>query len=179
MDVKKILGSSFSEDMTVQQLIDALKDVDVVSKDNFDKSVKELNKKVKDLDKELKDRMTDDEQKELKYQELLRNSEIAKLEKNYLSLGYDKELAEATACAQYDGDMEKVFANQEIFINSVKEKKDAEYLTNTPAPPAGSADNSAATQKDYNKAIDTALISQDMASAVSLINQQFNSNKEE
>jgi hypothetical protein len=134
---------------------------------------------VKDLTSQLKEKMTEDEQKEAQYQQLLRDSEITKLEKSYLALGYGAELAKETATAQYDGDMEKVFANQETFKNELIKANDAKYLNNTPTAPAGAGSNTDGNQLDYSKEIAGALANNNMASAVNLINQQFNSNKEE
>ena len=89
--------------------------------------------------------MTDDEaakQKEQeereelqsKYDKLLRESEISKHKAKLLGLGYDEKLADETAEAMADGDMEKVFANQKKHLDSVEKRVRADALKDTPKP---------------------------------------------
>lgn len=59
--------------------------------------------------------------------EMLRNEKaISNYQASYLSLGYDEELARATAEAMVKGDTSTIFANQRIF----NEKKEAEFKAN-------------------------------------------------
>jgi len=112
-----------------------------VKKDVFDKTASELA----GVKKQLKDKMTDDEaakQKEQeereelqsKYDKLLRESEISKHKAKLLGLGYDEKLADETAEAMADGDMEKVFANQKKHLDSVEKRVRADALKDTPKP---------------------------------------------
>ena len=66
------------------------------------------------------------EAQEKELNELRREKEISKYEAEYLALGYDKELANATATAMANGETAKVFENQKLF----NERKEAEYKAN-------------------------------------------------
>ena len=112
-----------------------------VKKEVFDAKASEAAK----YSQQLKDKMTDDEKatKEAAeahqklqddYNELLKKSTIAEHTARFLALGYDEKLARATAEALFDGDMNKVFENQQTF-NAVREKAlRAEIMKDTPRP---------------------------------------------
>lgn len=55
----------------------------------------------------------------------------------YLALGYDEALADATAKALADGDTVKVFANHKKFLETHDKSLKADLLRDTPTPPAG------------------------------------------
>ena len=124
IDVTKIEGYA---DMTPEEKLKALEGYDVpdpdysgyVKKDVFDKTASELAAKKK----ELTEKMSEDEQKkakeaeerqalEEKYNALLRENAVSKNKTKILGLGYDEKLADETAEAMADGDLEKVFKNQ-------------------------------------------------------------------
>lgn len=71
------------------------------------------------------------------YEKLKRESEINKLEKNYLSLGYDAKLAKQAAEAQFDGDTDEVFRISQIHQTNLRKQLEAEWMKNAPTPPAG------------------------------------------
>lgn len=146
IDVTKIEGYA---EMSTEDKLKALEGFDIpdpdysgyVKKDVFDKTASELA----GVKKQLKDRMTDDEaakqreqeeREELqsKYDKLLRESEISKHKAKLLGLGYDEKLADETAEAMADGDMEKVFANQKKHLDSVEKRVRADALKDTPKP---------------------------------------------
>lgn len=146
IDVTQIEGYA---EMSAEDKLKALEGFDIpdpdysgyVKKDVFDKTASELA----GVKKQLKDKMTDDEaakQKEQeereelqsKYDKLLRESEISKHKAKLLGLGYDEKLADETAEAMADGDMEKVFANQKKHLDSVEKRVRADALKNTPKP---------------------------------------------
>lgn len=70
-----------------------------------------------------------------KYNELLKSSTIANHTARYLALpGYDEKLARETAEALFNGDMDKVFENQQK-ANAAREKELlAEQTRNSPQP---------------------------------------------
>ena len=124
IDVTKIEGYA---DMTPEEKLKALEGYDVpdpdysgyVKKDVFDKTASELAAKKK----ELTEKMSEDEQAkakeaeerqalEEKYNALLRESAVSKNKSKLLGLGYDEKLADETAEAMADGDLDKVFKNQ-------------------------------------------------------------------
>lgn len=146
IDVTQIEGYA---EMSAEDKLKALEGFDIpdpdysgyVKKDVFDKTASELA----GVKKQLKDKMTDDEaakQKEqeereelqFKYDKLLRESEISKHKAKLLGLGYDEKLADETAEAMADGDMEKVFANQKKHLDSVEKRVRADALKDTPKP---------------------------------------------
>ena len=92
--------------------------------------------------------MTDDEQKEAKRAEeaekiraelenLRKEKSISESKAKFLGLGYDEALADETAKALIDGDMEKVFGNQAIHLENVKKAATAAKLADESVPPAG------------------------------------------
>lgn len=146
IDVTQIEGYA---EMSAEDKLKALEGFDIpdpdysgyVKKDVFDKTASELA----GVKKQLKDKMTDDEaakQKEQeereelqsKYDKLLRESEISKHKAKLLGLGYDEKLADETAEAMADGDMEKVLANQKKHLDSVEKRVRADALKDTPKP---------------------------------------------
>lgn len=146
IDVTQIEGYA---EMSAEDKLKALEGFDIpdpdysgyVKKDVFDKTASELA----GVKKQLKDKMTDDEaakQKEQeereelqsKYDKLLRESEISKHKAKLLGLGYDEKLADETAEAMADGDMEKVFTNQKKHLDSVEKRVRADALKDTPKP---------------------------------------------
>ena len=146
IDVTQIEGYA---EMSAEDKLKALEGFDIpdpdysgyVKKDVFDKTASELA----GVKKQLKDKMTDDEaakQKEQeereelqsKYDKLLRESEISKHKAKLLGLGYDEKLADETAEAMADGDMEKVFAYQKKHLDSVEKRVRADALKDTPKP---------------------------------------------
>lgn len=77
-------------------------------------------------------------EKDRRYEELLKKSTISDLSAKYISLGWSKELADATAQAQYDGDTEKVFANMKAFSDAREKEIIAQAAKHGPKP-GGSA----------------------------------------
>ncbi len=138
------------EVMTPEQKVEALLKLDIpekvdltgyISKAQFDKVTSELA----DTKKQLKGKMTEDEAKkaeedkarselENKYQELLKKSTIAEHTSKYLALGYDEKLARSTAEALFDGDMDKVFQNQQTFNAAYEKKLRADLVKSDPRP---------------------------------------------
>jgi hypothetical protein len=81
----------------------------------------------------------DDELERLKTENasLIKARDISANKAKYVALGYDEKLAEDTATALVDGDMEKVLANQQTFLTAHDKAYKAELMGNTPTPPAG------------------------------------------
>jgi hypothetical protein len=162
IDVTQIEGYA---DMSAEDKLKALEGFDIpepdysgyVKKELFDKTSSELAAKKKQLN----EKMTEDEVKaqrdaeeraelQEKYEKLLRESDISKHKVKLIGLGYDEKLADETATAMIDGDMEKVFANQKKHLDSVEKRVRAEALKDTPKPtPDG--DSKTMTLKDFRK----------------------------
>lgn len=75
--------------------------------------------------------------REAELQELRRERDITKFEKNYISLGYDAKLAHQAAIAQIDGDTDEVFRISQMHQANLRKQLEAEWMKKMPAPPAG------------------------------------------
>lgn len=182
IDLTKIEGYNA---MTPEQKLAALEGIELpepdytgyVKKETFDKTASEAAK----YKKELRDKLTDEEAAKQKANEeyekmktdldaLRRASAISENVTEFLSQGYEKTLAQKTAEALVDGDMQTVFANQKIFISEREKAIRADVMRGTPQPAAGSTGKEAPI--DFAKAINEAMDSGDMARAAALMRQQ-------
>lgn len=69
--------------------------------------------------------------------ELTRQNTIASYAAQFTALGYDAELAQATAIATADGDVATVFENQRKFLEAHDKQTKADILKQTPTPGQG------------------------------------------
>ena len=110
-----------------------------VKKEVFDKKAKEAS----DLSKQLRAGMTEKDQIAAEKEDLInaltaerdalrKEKTISSFKAEYLSLGYDEELASATALAMAEGDMGTVFANQKAFMATHKKQMEKELLNRQP-----------------------------------------------
>ena len=162
-DLKALLGESYKEGMTVDEINTALSQLDlidtakekVVKKDVFDKTASELAAK----NKLLKDKMTEDEQRAERDKEvaeqLKANAETVKrltLEKTLSKSGYDDKQIANFADAFVKGDTEELGKVMTTLITDltkkVKDETTAELLKKQPTPPAGSGDSGGAMTKE-------------------------------
>lgn len=105
------------------------------------------------LSKQLKAKMTDDEAAkaqadadrkalEDKYAELLRKSTIAEHTTRFIAMpGYDEKLARETAEALFDGNMDRVFENQQKANAAYEKKLRAEMVKQDPKPDGAGGDD--------------------------------------
>ncbi len=129
--------------------------IGTVSKATYDKVASELAA----AKKQLRAKMSEDEQREAdrlateeamkaELEELRREKTLSSYTTHYLAQGYDKELAEATATAMVDGDMDTVFANMKKHSDSMEKNLRAKILKETPVPPAGDDGGEAKKNKE-------------------------------
>ena len=162
IDITKIDGY---EAMSAEDKVAALEASEVaedftghVKKDVYDKTASELAKVKKDL----KDKLTEEERRTAEEQEKLvklqeeneklhKDSKIAKYTSHYLSLGYEATLAEETAKATVENDMDKVLANQKIHIENVKKQAVVDAQTKTPEPPKAGGKPNEVTRETLSK----------------------------
>jgi len=146
-----------------------------ISKKMFDETASQLA----ETKRQLKAKMTEDELKEAerlanetamqtKLAELEKKNKLTESKSRFLGLGYDEKLASETAQAFADGDMDKVFANQQIHIENIKKAERAAALAGDPKPPAGNAPSVG----DFDKAIAEAQGRGDFVTVASLIRQK-------
>lgn len=162
IDVTQIEGYA---DMTVEEKLKALEAFDVpdpdysgyVSKEQFDKTASELAAKKKELSEKLSEderqKQEEQEQREelqKKYDTLLRESTVSKNKAKLLGLGYEEKLADETAEAMADGNLDKVFANQKKQLDAVEKRVRAEVLKETPKP-TGDGDSKTMTLKQLRE----------------------------
>lgn len=103
--------------------------------------------------------LSEDEQKKQANDEELENlrqqvaamqqeKQIAEHKAKFLAMGYEESLAAATAKAMADGDTEKVFANQQKFLEAHDKAVKADLLKKTPKPATGGG---GIVAEDYQK----------------------------
>lgn len=162
IDITKLAG--YKEDMTLEEKLKLYEAYEIeepthegyIKKDTFDKTASELAQ----VKKQLKDRMSEEEIKEaerakkdaeiMEELETLRTAQkIADMKSRYLGLGYDEKLAEDTAKAYAEGNIDAVFKNQKTFQENSKKAIEAELLAGTPRPPAGGEDNQPMTKEKF------------------------------
>ena len=150
------------KDMTPEQKLAALENYEVnepdysgyVTKEVFDKTASELA----NTKKQLREKMSADEIKakedaesreklQKDYDALLREVTLSKNKAKFLALGYDEALAESTAEAMVDGDLDKVFANQKKHLDAVEKKIRADVLKDTPMPEGGNGSDEITKEK--------------------------------
>ena len=162
IDVTQIEGYA---DMTAEEKLKALEAFDVpdpdysgyVSKEQFDKTASELAAKKKELSEKLSEderqKQEEQEQREelqKKYDTLLHESTVSKNKAKLLGLGYEEKLADETAEAMADGNLDKVFANQKKHLDAVEKRVRAEVLKETPKP-TGDGDSKTMTLKQLRE----------------------------
>ena len=109
--------------------------------DKATKEAAEYKKQLKALQEQQKTGNTkaDDTIAQLQAQvaELTRQNTIASYTAQFTALGYDAELAQATAIATADGDVATVFENQRKFLEQHDKDVKANILKQTPGPSKG------------------------------------------
>ncbi len=146
IDVSKIEGY---ESMSAEEKLKALEGFDLpdpdytgyIRKELFDKTASELAAKKR----ELREKLSEEEATKLKEQEdreklqadydrLLHKVSVSENKAKLLSLGYEDKLADDTAEAMANGDLDTVMANQKKHLESFEKKVRAEALKDTPKP---------------------------------------------
>lgn len=149
IDVSKIEGYA---EMSVEDKLKALEAYEIpaadysgyIKKDVFDKTASDLAQAKRDLkahltEDEAKRKDAEDAHAELqkKYEGLKRKTDISEMTAEFIKLGYDANLATATAEAFVDGDTATVFANQQKAQSAFEKKLRADMLKVTPKPDIG------------------------------------------
>lgn len=149
IDLKKILGANYRDDLTLEEIINLLnQDDSMVSVDDYNtlkqrsdknaseaaKFKKELNasKSQEELIKQQQEEVLNSLQEHNK--ELEKKLSIIESEKEYVAMGYDEELAHKTAVALVEGDMKSFFKNQKIFKENQEKKFKSDILKDTVIP---------------------------------------------
>ena len=153
MKLEDLLKDAYQEGMSAEDIVKALEEIEL-PKDNsaeiekLKNALSKSNSEAADYKRQLKEKMTDDEikakedaekwaQVEKERDELLREKNVSINKAKLLGLGYDEKLADETAEAMVNGELDKVFANQKAHLESVEKKIKSEILKGTPKPNGG------------------------------------------
>lgn len=163
MDIKDLLKGSYREDMSVEEIVNALKDIEMPTDmsaevDRLKTALSKSNSEAADYKRQLKERMTEDEVKAKEdaesreklqndYNALLKKVTVSENKAKLLSLGYEDKLAEETAEAMTNGEIDKVFENQRKHLETVKKDLRSELLKETPKPEGGKATDAITKEK--------------------------------
>ena len=155
-DITKIPG--YAQDMPAEDVLKLIDGYEIdlsgyVPKATADKYASEAA----DYKKKYNATLTEQERKEAEIAEenkrrdqeltdLRRERAIDKQVAKFLALGFEAELAAATAVASVDGDTDKVFANMTKHQQDREAKLRADLLKTTPAPASGDAPTVASQQ---------------------------------
>lgn len=193
-----LLGEAYKEGMTEAEISSALELAKVGTEESHTAHYKGLlsnaNAEAAKYKKQLREKQTDEEAKKAESEEEHNKlmERITSLEKDnkdltqsiavstqtskLIAMGYSEELAADTAKAMVEGDMDKVLANQTQFVESVKQEAVAGKMKNTGRPGAGVSQQDG--KPDYDKLIQDAQASGDMATVAYYTRIQQQSNEE-
>lgn len=161
-----LLGSVYKEGMTEDEISAALETLNTGNETEMDKlkaALSKANSEAANYKKQLRSKQSDDEAQAAAQKEehdrlvqenldLKRSIALAEKKAKFLGLGYDEALAEETATAMVDGDMDKVIANQSKYLEVQKKNILADQMRGTPRPTAGAGEGGI----DYSKKIEEA-----------------------
>lgn len=163
IDTTKISGYA---EMTAEQKIAALEAYEYEDNKNLlsqrNAEIAKKKTEIEELNKKIAEKMTADEraaaekaaldkERDEEIKALRRENAINRNTAKYAAMGYDAKLAEETATALVDNDIDKVFANQAIFNASMKASIEADALRGTKPPAGKQTDNEA---PDFDKMTD-------------------------
>lgn len=156
IDVTKIEGYA---DMTPEEKVKALEEIDYdvpepdmtgyIRKADFDKTSSELA----EIKRKYNAQLSEDERRRVEHDEeiealrktvelMQREKSLAEIKAQYISMGYESELAEDTALATLDGDNSRIFANHKKFLEAHDKAFEASLLAKTPRLDGAGAKNS-------------------------------------
>ena len=172
-----LLGKAYKEGMTEDEISAALETVGQGNEAEVNRlkaALSKANSEAADYKKQLRTKQTDDEaaaaaQKEehdrlvQENADLKRSMALSERKAKLLAMGYDESLADETAAAMVDSDMDKVMANQSKYLEVQKKNIQADAMRKTPRPAAGDDGNGGSM--DYAKKIAEAQASGDYTAA--------------
>ena len=163
MNIKDLLKDAYKEGMTLEDIENALKDIDLPTDnsaeiDRLKTALSKSNSEAADYKKQLRDKMSAEEIKakedaekyeelQKKYEELVRKDSISQNKVKFLALGYEEKLASETAEAMVNGELDKVFANQKKHLEALEKKIREDVLKDTPKPEGGKGSDTITKEK--------------------------------
>jgi hypothetical protein len=156
MEIKELLGDAYKDGMTMDELTEALKGVqmpkdqsgdieklkETISRSNSEAA--EWKRKYQSTLDEATRKAEEAEEKAKKDAELLaqlqKEKAIAGYRASYLAMGYDEALAEDTANALFEGNNERLFENQKKHMEAVEKKAREDALRGSGRPGGSGTD---------------------------------------
>lgn len=171
-----LLGDAYKEGMTEEEISTALQSAGAGAKDNevevnrLKAQLSKANSEAADYKKQLRGKQSEDEAAAAEQKatmdkltqenaDLKRSIALSEKKAKLLAMGYDEKLADDTATAMVDGDMDKVMANQTKYLEAREKDILAKKMKGTPRPAAGSENTGG---MDYQKKIEEAQASGDL-----------------
>lgn len=114
----------------------------------FKKALREKQTEAEKLEAERKEK---EAEREKMLSELMREKSIADNKAQFLSVGYDDELATKSATAMTDGNMKEIFDGFRTFMESREQTIKANLIKGTPAPKGGDEGASTITKEQFAK----------------------------
>ena len=166
MNIRDLLKDAYTEGMSVEDINKALESIELPTDnsaeiDRLKTALSKSNSEAAEMKKQLREKMSAEELKAKEDAEkmealikerdaLLKEKTIAGHKAKYLALGYDENLANDTAEALANGELDKVFANQKKHNESVEKKIRADVLKETPKPEGGNGSETI-TKESFSK----------------------------
>ena len=161
-----LLGSAYKEGMTEEEISKALEGIELGNEAELNRlktALSKSNSEAADYKKKLREKQTDDEAKAAADKEafdkmveennsLKRSIAIAEKKAKLIGMGYEEKMADETAVAMIDGDMDKVLSNQSVYLETQRKAIEANHMRKTPRPASGAEEGGT----DYDKLIETA-----------------------
>lgn len=98
---------------------------------------KMLREKQTDAEAAEQERKAEQERLLQENKELKRSIALSERKAKLIGIGYDEALASETATAMVDGDLDKVIANQTMFLETMRQGIMKSQMQNTPRPASG------------------------------------------
>lgn len=162
-----LLGTSYREGMTEEDISNALEKLNKNSTSEADKlkiQLSKANSEAAEYKKQLRAKQTDDEAAAAETKaaldklmaenaELKKSMDIANKTAKLTAQGYSEDLAAATAKAMIEGDYDTVIASQAKYLEQAKADIKKDLMNGTPKPAAGGSSD---VSIDLNKKIEEA-----------------------
>lgn len=170
MTIKELLGTDYKEGMTLEEIETALaekqepedrtSEVESLQAEvlKLKESISKSNSEAASYKKQLREKMSEDEQTkareaeeradlEAKYNELLLKTTISENKAKLIEIGYEGKLAESTAKAMAEGNLEEVINSHKKHLESFEKKIKADLLKQTPRPVGEGESNTMTLEK--------------------------------
>ena len=169
--LQDLLGDAYKEGMSEEELSQALEAAKIGKADNASEieklkaeiqktkdTLSKKNSEAAQYKKQYEAYLSEEEKKKLESEQrwneieaenkkLKRDKSIAEFTSQFLSMGYDAELAKSTAEAMTDGDVAKVMQNQAVFTEAVKKQIKADLMRGNPDPVGGRSESTMTLEK--------------------------------